>query len=174
MAVGDVASFGDLPATASLSNPKETPRADPHAGCCGGRGRETPGYPIRPHFYSSDEDLYGAAHWLECCLIIDHWSLDVANLNKPMNYKCSSLFLSPACNLHEDFEQLLGNSLPIVFLHYSSTFRNTGRQSFGVDSLNLQLQTLVVPISFKIFVWPNAPMSGAGARSAEASAPLAG
>ena len=24
------------------------PRADPHAGWCGGRGRETPGYPIRP------------------------------------------------------------------------------------------------------------------------------
>ena len=41
LAVGDVASSGDLPATASLSNPKETPRADPHVGCCGGRGRET-------------------------------------------------------------------------------------------------------------------------------------
>jgi len=29
-----------------LSIPKETPRADPHAGCCGSRGRETPGDPI--------------------------------------------------------------------------------------------------------------------------------
>ena len=29
-----------------LSNPAETPRADPHAGCCGGRGLDTPGYPI--------------------------------------------------------------------------------------------------------------------------------
>jgi len=27
----------------------ETPRADPHAGCCGGWGRKTPGYPIS-HF----------------------------------------------------------------------------------------------------------------------------
>ena len=25
----------------------ETPCADPHAGCCGGWGLETPGYPIR-------------------------------------------------------------------------------------------------------------------------------
>ncbi len=25
----------------------ETPRADPHAGCCGGWGRKNPGYPIR-------------------------------------------------------------------------------------------------------------------------------
>lgn len=24
----------------------ETPRADPYAGCCGDRGRKTPGYPI--------------------------------------------------------------------------------------------------------------------------------
>jgi len=24
----------------------EAPRADPHAGCCGGWGRKTPGYPI--------------------------------------------------------------------------------------------------------------------------------
>ena len=30
-----------------LSNPAETPRADPHAGCCGGWGLDTPGYPIR-------------------------------------------------------------------------------------------------------------------------------
>ena len=29
-----------------LSNPAETPRADPHAGCCGGWGLITPGYPI--------------------------------------------------------------------------------------------------------------------------------
>ena len=25
---------------------RETPCADPHAGCCGGWGRKTPGYPI--------------------------------------------------------------------------------------------------------------------------------
>jgi hypothetical protein len=31
-----------------LSTSKETPRADPHAGCCGGWGRKTPGYPIGP------------------------------------------------------------------------------------------------------------------------------
>ena len=31
-----------------LSNPAEAPRADPHAGCCGGWGLNTPGYPIRP------------------------------------------------------------------------------------------------------------------------------
>jgi hypothetical protein len=30
-----------------LSNPAEAPRADPHAGCCGGWGLNTPGYPIR-------------------------------------------------------------------------------------------------------------------------------
>lgn len=29
-----------------LSNPAEAPRADPHAGCCGGWGLNTPGYPI--------------------------------------------------------------------------------------------------------------------------------
>ena len=29
-----------------LLNPAETPRADPHAGCCGGWGLNTPGYPI--------------------------------------------------------------------------------------------------------------------------------
>ena len=29
-----------------LFTPRETPRADPHAGCCGGRGRKTPDYPI--------------------------------------------------------------------------------------------------------------------------------
>ena len=28
----------------------ETPCADPHAGCCGGWGLETPGYPIREKF----------------------------------------------------------------------------------------------------------------------------
>ena len=30
-----------------LSIPKEAPRADPHAGCCGSRGRKAPGDPIR-------------------------------------------------------------------------------------------------------------------------------
>jgi hypothetical protein len=30
-----------------LSNPAEAPRADPHAGCCGGWGLNTPGYPMR-------------------------------------------------------------------------------------------------------------------------------
>ena len=30
---------------------KEAPRADPHAGCCGGWGLETPGYPIMHPFY---------------------------------------------------------------------------------------------------------------------------
>jgi len=28
----------------------ETPCADPHAGCCGGWGLETPGYPISSDF----------------------------------------------------------------------------------------------------------------------------
>jgi hypothetical protein len=32
-----------------LSKPAEAPRADPHAGCCGGWGLNTPGYPIRAH-----------------------------------------------------------------------------------------------------------------------------
>ncbi len=30
----------------TLSHPEEAPRADPHAGCCGSRGRETPGDPV--------------------------------------------------------------------------------------------------------------------------------
>ena len=30
----------------SFTIPGETPCADPHAGCCGGWGLETPGYPI--------------------------------------------------------------------------------------------------------------------------------
>jgi hypothetical protein len=34
-----------------LSNPAEAPRADPHAGCCGGWGLITPGYPIGRHRY---------------------------------------------------------------------------------------------------------------------------
>ena len=38
-----------------LSNPAETPRADPHAGCCGGWGLNTPGYPIRPCLDRQDE-----------------------------------------------------------------------------------------------------------------------
>jgi hypothetical protein len=29
-----------------LSNPEDAPRADLHAGCCGSRGRKTPGDPI--------------------------------------------------------------------------------------------------------------------------------
>ena len=37
----------EVPATGYLFNPAETPRADPHAGCCGGRGLDAPGYPIR-------------------------------------------------------------------------------------------------------------------------------
>ncbi|MEJ1417286.1 MAG: hypothetical protein RPU91_09370, partial [Candidatus Sedimenticola sp. (ex Thyasira tokunagai)] len=31
----------------ALNNLWETPCAEPHAGCCGGWGLETPGYPIR-------------------------------------------------------------------------------------------------------------------------------
>lgn len=45
-----------------LSNPAEAPRADPHAGCCGGWGLNTPGYPIGPtcHLYQVPEPLgYG-------------------------------------------------------------------------------------------------------------------
>ena len=30
----------------TLSHPEEAPRADPHAGCCGSRGRKTPGDPM--------------------------------------------------------------------------------------------------------------------------------
>jgi hypothetical protein len=38
----------------SFTIPGETPCADPHAGCCGGWGLETLGYPIRFIF----SDLY--------------------------------------------------------------------------------------------------------------------
>jgi len=43
----------------TLSHPEEAPRADPHAGCCGSRGRETPGDPILPQprdFYPGKMD----------------------------------------------------------------------------------------------------------------------
>jgi hypothetical protein len=36
-----------------LSNLAEAPRADPHAGCCGGWGLNTPGYPIRAHIHDA-------------------------------------------------------------------------------------------------------------------------
>ena len=36
-----------------LSNPAEAPRADPHAGCCGGWGLNTPGYPIQVSRYAA-------------------------------------------------------------------------------------------------------------------------
>jgi len=42
-----------------LSNPAETPRADPHAGCCGGWGLNTPGYPIRPRLGQRGPASYG-------------------------------------------------------------------------------------------------------------------
>jgi hypothetical protein len=42
----------EVPATGYLFNPAETPRADPHAGCCGGRGLDAPGYPIMRHLHS--------------------------------------------------------------------------------------------------------------------------
>ena len=32
----------------------ETPCADPHAGCCGGWGLETPGYPIKCNLRLND------------------------------------------------------------------------------------------------------------------------
>jgi hypothetical protein len=32
----------------TLNRSGETPRAEPHAGCCGGWGRKSPSYPIRP------------------------------------------------------------------------------------------------------------------------------
>jgi hypothetical protein len=38
----------EAPLKGGLSNPAETPRADPHAGRCGGWGLDTPGYPIMP------------------------------------------------------------------------------------------------------------------------------
>ena len=34
----------------------ETPCADPHAGCCGGWGLETPGYPIMPEMVMTVAD----------------------------------------------------------------------------------------------------------------------
>jgi hypothetical protein len=37
----------------SFTIPGETPCADPHAGCCGGWGLETLGYPIK-HFPLQD------------------------------------------------------------------------------------------------------------------------
>ncbi len=36
----------------------ETPCADPHAGCCGGWGLETPGYPIMFPVFCYDVYLY--------------------------------------------------------------------------------------------------------------------
>ncbi len=49
LAACPVASVGGRHLTVTLSNPEEAPRADPHAGCCGSRGRKTPGDPIRRH-----------------------------------------------------------------------------------------------------------------------------
>ena len=45
-----------------LSNPVETPRADPHAGCCGGWGLDTPGYPIRHHIVERKREGVIAMH----------------------------------------------------------------------------------------------------------------
>jgi len=42
----DVKDKNTVPRTSDNLN--ETPRAEPHAGCCGGWGRKTPGYPIVP------------------------------------------------------------------------------------------------------------------------------
>ena len=44
-----VTSFGVMTGVITLYA-REAPRADPHAGCCGGWGLETPGYPIMFHF----------------------------------------------------------------------------------------------------------------------------
>ena len=46
LAARTVTSVGGRHPTVPLSNPEEAPRADPHAGCCGGWGLTTPGYPI--------------------------------------------------------------------------------------------------------------------------------
>jgi hypothetical protein len=35
----------------------ETPCAEPHAGCCGDWGLETPGYPIRPYLAHNDRSV---------------------------------------------------------------------------------------------------------------------
>ena len=37
----------------SFTIPGETPCADPHAGCCGGWGLETLGYPISFYFHKA-------------------------------------------------------------------------------------------------------------------------
>jgi len=50
LAVRPVASVGGHHPRVTLFNPEEAPRADPHAGCCGSRGIETPGDPIRAEF----------------------------------------------------------------------------------------------------------------------------
>ena len=44
---------GRHPRVVLLSNPKDTPRADPHAGCCGSRGRKPAGDPIRRRWPSA-------------------------------------------------------------------------------------------------------------------------
>ncbi|MCU7891105.1 MAG: hypothetical protein KZQ78_05630, partial [Candidatus Thiodiazotropha sp. (ex Ustalcina ferruginea)] len=56
--------------------PSETPCAEPHAGCCGGWGLETPGYPIIV-FKNTDLlfDLYcinmsGFFHWLLLWIVL--------------------------------------------------------------------------------------------------------
>lgn len=42
----------------------ETPCADPHAGCCGGWGLETPGYPIKAaiEYQPFDDDWHNPAN----------------------------------------------------------------------------------------------------------------
>jgi hypothetical protein len=45
----------------ALSNSKDAPRADPHAGCCGSRGRKAPGDPIQ--FMPSAEAAAVARAW---------------------------------------------------------------------------------------------------------------
>jgi hypothetical protein len=56
-----------------LSNPAETPRADPHAGCCGGWGLNTLGYPIRRRLHHAPHSfllafVLQAEGCFACCL----------------------------------------------------------------------------------------------------------
>ncbi len=62
--------------------PSETPRADPHAGCCGGWGLNAPGYPIRPPL--PEFAPYGRDNVPKSLL---DPSLIKTNLNDPMNVR---------------------------------------------------------------------------------------
>ncbi|MCF6217894.1 MAG: hypothetical protein L3J62_02505, partial [Gammaproteobacteria bacterium] len=50
----------------------ETPCAEPHAGCCGDWGLETPGYPISCVIQSSSVNAV-PTYWTVCRIAVDTW-----------------------------------------------------------------------------------------------------